>query len=44
MKLDAWQVRLLFALIILGRPWSYVELVFLGVVLGACWALREWRK
>lgn len=44
MKLDAWQVWLLFALIILGRPWSYAELVFLGVVLGACWALRECDK
>ena len=44
MKLDVWQVWLLFALIILGRPWSYAELVFFGIALGACWALREWRK
>lgn len=35
MKLDVWQVWLLFVLIRLGRPWSYGELVFLGVVLGA---------
>lgn len=44
MKLDVWQVWLLFALIILGRPWSYAELVFLGIVLGAYWTWREWRK
>lgn len=44
MKLDAWQVLLLFVLIRLGRPWSYGELVFLGVVLGACCVWREWRK
>ena len=44
MKLDAWQVWLLFALIIQGRPWSYAELVFLGIVLGAYWTWREWRK
>lgn len=44
MKLDAWQVWLLFVLIRLGRPWSYGELVFLGVVLGAYWTWREWRK
>lgn len=44
MKLYEWQVWLFFALIILGPPWSYAELVFLGVVMVACWALREWRK
>lgn len=44
MKLDVWQVWLLFVLIRLGRPWSYGELVFLGVVLGAYWTWREWRK
>lgn len=44
MKLDVWQMWLLFVLIRLGRPWSYGELVFLGVVLGAYWTWREWRK
>lgn len=44
MKLDVGQVWLLFVLIRLGRPWSYGELVFLGVVLGAYWTWREWRK
>lgn len=44
MKLDVWQVWLLFALIILGRPWSFSELAFIGVVLVAYWASRGWHE
>lgn len=44
MKLNFWEAGLLFAVILLGRPWSQIELAFIGFVLAVYLAVKEWRK
>lgn len=42
--LNLWETGLLVAVILLGRPWSQIELAFIGLVLAAYLAIKEWRR
>nr|DAM13980.1 MAG TPA: hypothetical protein [Caudoviricetes sp.] len=44
MKLNFWEAWLLFAFTLLGRPWSQIELAFIGFVLAVYLAVKEWLK
>lgn len=44
MKLNFVEAGLLFAVILLGRPWSQIELAFIGIVLAVYLAIKAWRR
>ena len=46
MKLNFWfwEIWLLFAVVLLGRPWSQIELAFIGVVLAVYLAIKAWKR
>ena len=44
MKLNFVEAWLLCAVILLGRPWSQIELAFIGIVLAVYLAIKAWRR
>lgn len=44
MKLNFVEAWLLFAIVLLGMPWSQIELAFIGIVLAVYLAIKAWRR
>lgn len=44
MKLNFWETELLVAVILLGRPWSQIQLALIGVFLAVYLAIKAWRR
>lgn len=44
MKLNFVETGLLVAVILLGRPWSQIELALIGISLAVYLAIKAWRR
>nr|DAQ41286.1 MAG TPA: hypothetical protein [Caudoviricetes sp.] len=44
MKLNFWEIGLLVAIVLLGRPWNQIELAFIGLVLAVYLAIKAWLR